>query len=591
MRINWVGWRVLVKSGTMFLILLILTLHPTEAQTTTYKFCYYDDPLNSFPSSCEFASQVKSPVYDCNPVFDGYQCFKVDINSNKDICGLEGKTINDFTLSIDGRCSNPSICMEGPRSRYLENKTSIFPENHFELYCTKDPVTGVGRVTKCNIGTNFNINDPNNMCAPFIQSTNPFTGERPDCSTKTPVDAGALYGIKSVTNNNSMNPDAASSLTKVKEEVIRRTGRDIFNSLGEILRNPNFVSDNPGVAYKSWHKAGRAIDFNQNLKNATNFKVEPEGNKFRIIMQGYNNENVDLTEIMERNGWFRIPANEGVEEWWHYQYHPDNISWENAMFQFWPLPTLLSAFQDVDWVSVSQNCTTGNYSYGNNNDKPCSLTGNFYEDIKPNKPLRKDEKVKEEDFTCENPSTCIEQNIFSQENGRKPRAVFCVDDDAGKGHKFLCPETSKGDPRSGFKLTTLDSYKNLFAPASNRNGALPPASKYLSGIPGKYQGTNLRYCSKLYDLMRTYDVTKITQKETLGYTGILASISQLIFSASAFLFILLIIINGIKYVRSAGDPTELKKAGQGLFNTIAGFLFIVFAGGFIINLIRLLKNM
>lgn len=589
---NWVGWKARAKAGTLFLLLLIFAFHPTPsfsqtASTPIFKFCYYDDPLNSLPSSCEFSSNVRSANYDCSPVFDGYQCFD---NRTTAICGMKGKTLNDLVSSKNGNCNNPSSCIEGGLHYYLTNKTAIFPENHYELYCKRDEKTGEGKLTKCNIGTNGNVNDPNNACVPLIQVTSPFRGERPDCSNTNFVDASSLYGIRS--GNSRMNPKAAESLNRVKQEVIQKTnqatGDSVFGSLAEILRPANWPASKPGVAYKSWHKTGRAIDLNIGFRNSV-FRVEPEGRMFRVFLR---DSNLDLTEILERNGWFRIPAVEGVEEWWHYQYHPDNISWENAIYQVYSsnVGVIESAFPDVDWGSVSQNCTTGNYSYGSSNTKPCSLTGNFYEDVKPKTPKKEGEKVTEEDFTCENPITCIEQNIFSKENGRKPRGIFCVDDDSGKGQKYLCPETSKGDPKAGFRLTYLNSYTNLFSSASNRNGDLPPASRYLSGIPGKYQNTNLRYCVRLYELMKSADVSRTVQKPSLGYLGILTRVSQVIFSASAFLFILLIILNGIKFVRSAGDPTELKKASQGLFNAIAGFLFIVFAGGFIISLIRLLQG-
>jgi hypothetical protein len=73
---------------------------------------------------------------------------------------------------------------------------------------------------------------------------------------------------------------------------------------------------------------------------------------FRLYLKG-----VDITAIFAAHGWNRIPIQGSNPEWWHYEYHPDGISWTSAMLQVWPTATLQAAFPDINWAAIG--CTGG----------------------------------------------------------------------------------------------------------------------------------------------------------------------------------------------------------------------------------------
>ena len=145
-----------------------------------------------------------------------------------------------------------------------------------------------------------------------------------------------------------LNAQAAASFALVRQAVIAQTGQDVLAILADALRAPGFTSDQPGVSYVSWHKAGRAIDLNLGGP----FTLHRDGAMFRVFVGA-----VDLTAIFESHGWSRIPAQGSVAEWWHYEYHPDGIAWESAMAQVWPQSVLAAAFPTIDWATVG--CRTG----------------------------------------------------------------------------------------------------------------------------------------------------------------------------------------------------------------------------------------
>lgn len=144
-----------------------------------------------------------------------------------------------------------------------------------------------------------------------------------------------------------LNQVANISFAKVRAEVVARTGSDPFTVLSDVLRDPAFRTNKPGVLDASWHKTGRAVDIN----TGGPFTVVKEGGGYhRIFFQG-----IDLTAIFLREGWARIPAQGTVLEWWHFEYHPDGISWTSAMLQVWPLDVLQNAYPNINWASVG--CT------------------------------------------------------------------------------------------------------------------------------------------------------------------------------------------------------------------------------------------
>jgi murein DD-endopeptidase MepM/ murein hydrolase activator NlpD len=141
---------------------------------------------------------------------------------------------------------------------------------------------------------------------------------------------------------------AAASFAAVRQEISERTGVDALAILADVLRQPSFSTNKPGVLSTSWHKAGRAVDLN----TGGPFVRVPEGTEFRLYVN-----NVDITAIFEAHGWQRIPVQGDVLEWWHYEYHPDGIAWTSAMLQVWDLPTLQAAFPEIAWETIG--CSGG----------------------------------------------------------------------------------------------------------------------------------------------------------------------------------------------------------------------------------------
>lgn len=144
---------------------------------------------------------------------------------------------------------------------------------------------------------------------------------------------------------------AAVSFAMVRAEILERTGIDALAVLADVLRQPSFTTNKPGVLNASWHKAGRAVDLNQGGP----FVRVAEGRRFRLYVN-----NVDVTAIFEMHGWRRIPVQGDTLEWWHYEWHPDEIAWTSAMLQVWDLPTLRAAFPTIDWGSIG--CADGSNS-------------------------------------------------------------------------------------------------------------------------------------------------------------------------------------------------------------------------------------
>src|SRR3954471_1351311 len=60
-----------------------------------------------------------------------------------------------------------------------------------------------------------------------------------------------------------MHPSVAPHFNKLREIVREGSGRDFLAKCGDILRDPHFTSGKDGVADRSWHKTGRAFDYDQ----------------------------------------------------------------------------------------------------------------------------------------------------------------------------------------------------------------------------------------------------------------------------------------------------------------------------------------
>jgi murein DD-endopeptidase MepM/ murein hydrolase activator NlpD len=161
---------------------------------------------------------------------------------------------------------------------------------------------------------------------------------------------------------------AAASFAEVRQEISDRTGIDALSVLGDVLRAPSFSTNKPGVLQTSWHKAGRAVDLNQGGP----FVRVSEGRIFRLYVN-----NVDITAIFAAHGWQRIPMQGTTLEWWHYEWHPDGIAWTSAMLQIWDVPTLQSAFPEIDWSAIGcaggSNSSTDPYMNPQEREQLCLL--------------------------------------------------------------------------------------------------------------------------------------------------------------------------------------------------------------------------
>jgi len=79
---------------------------------------------------------------------------------------------------------------------------------------------------------------------------------------------------------------------------------------------------------------------------------------------------------------------------------------------------------------------------------------------------------------------------------------------------------------------------------------------------------------------------KYRELDPLSPLGLIRSASTFLYYFAIFYFIVLMLTNAFAYVRSGEDPAALKKIKESLFNTIAGFLFVLLSGGVIVYLIN-----
>ena len=161
-----------------------------------------------------------------------------------------------------------------------------------------------------------------------------------------PCPREALIALPGVANAHGttagmlLSASAAGQFAAARAEIRRQTGRDLLARLADALRAPEFHTTRPGVAFRSWHKAGRAID----LDIGAGWRRVAEGRRWRLFVGV-----VDITAILEQHGWHRIDDRADSPEWWHYEYRTDQLSWAAAMRRVWPLARLRAAFPDIAW--------------------------------------------------------------------------------------------------------------------------------------------------------------------------------------------------------------------------------------------------
>jgi hypothetical protein len=612
MKARGVVKKIISKSSFVFFLIIFFTTPLAYTNTNPICFKYYSDD-NVFPKCEGKKGDEIHDDFDCVIIGNQFHCW--DNKSPANVCGFEGKSINDFILTGNSLCNSPTKCKD--QNIFLENNTSTNTADRFTLFCDRD-ANGVGRVKKCNYyngdpnidaTVDYPYFEGNQAGCSLLEDALPNAPTGPDCSPKNlvninvDVDGDNIKDFQSYSPQPSINrliPEAFNSLESVRSKIIQEAGnqyKDLFAIMGEVLRSPGYTTTNEGVSRTSWHKAGRAIDINQSYgeivrngsKEAYNRGVKiiarPEGKMFRLFVKNYNSEGeeVDITKIFEENGWYRINAYENlttgtyVPEWWHYQYHPDSISWENAMFQVWGNPTesvnLSSLFPEIDWVDVATSCRTGNFL---GSSMTCSLTGNFILDSKP-------KQTDLSDFSCSFPNDCSARNLYSQETTlNNANSIFCIQEgpNENEGQKYLCPRNTPTN-RNG-EFTILNSYNKVLAPSISIY-----ASPYLSEIPPSYINTNLKYCRKLSELYKQIILSRDTQDpQSVTYFGIIRGVVDVLYYGSLFMFLFIMVLNGIRYVNANENSNKLSQAKKGFFNAVAGLLFIIFAGGFLINLIK-----
>jgi hypothetical protein len=157
-----------------------------------------------------------------------------------------------------------------------------------------------------------------------------------------------------------MHPAVAPCFEELRKRVRIESGVDFLARCGDVLRDPDFVSTKDGVANRSWHKTGRAFDYDQsNPALLYQKEIQPDGHvMFRTYLKcvrqdGQQGESrrvldyrgiafigyvLDFTRVAAECGFHRIPAWSGWEshyirrEFWHYQ-KDDGLTWEAAMQQ------------------------------------------------------------------------------------------------------------------------------------------------------------------------------------------------------------------------------------------------------------------
>lgn len=156
----------------------------------------------------------------------------------------------------------------------------------------------------------------------------------------------------------------------LRQLVKEKTGHDFLAVCGDLLRSKDYQSSKKGVANRSWHKTGRAFDYNQDDKNYVLVPEQQNGRTFfrtylrcsdglgdvvlsaipgtRIWQSGKlvappSGKFFDFTNAAFDFGFSRIPAwrswhlGEGYStemEFWHYQCD-EGMTWQEAMDYFY----------------------------------------------------------------------------------------------------------------------------------------------------------------------------------------------------------------------------------------------------------------
>jgi len=178
-------------------------------------------------------------------------------------------------------------------------------------------------------------------------------------------------------------------LQKVVDTVKSLSGVDIGTKFGDTTRRLNMTTTKVGADNISWHKTGRAVDFNQGLKWVIAENPDGEDMYFRIYLlktndttssydttfvkdqdkfhvnpygnSVYNKNFIDVTAILEENGFARIKAHKGWEntynkrEWWHYEKR-DNLSMYEALKQVYTEEEIVNGYKGMIALNKESTC-------------------------------------------------------------------------------------------------------------------------------------------------------------------------------------------------------------------------------------------
>lgn len=183
---------------------------------------------------------------------------------------------------------------------------------------------------------------------------------------------------------------------------------------------------------------------------------------------------------------------------------------------------------------------------------------------------------------CNNFPGCYSQN--------SSKTYSYVQDGVAKtGYLYCVPSTDSYDQDSGMKMVcqaksdgSRFSYTEIFIPASLTGGVV-------NFEPKNWQITNIGADNCSYIQSFDEDINIKLNSPNLEKTSpgqVIKSISDVLYYFSIFFFIILMLTNAFAYVRSGEDPAKLKEIKASIFNTIAGFLFVILSGSLIINLIQ-----
>ena len=178
-----------------------------------------------------------------------------------------------------------------------------------------------------------------------------------------------LLKVNTIAGDARMHEEIAPRFDALRKAVLDASGVDFLAHCGDVLRPASFQSKKDGVANRSWHKTGRAFDYDQSSKALvivsefvggkqyfrTYLKcARQDGSQGTMIavrdMRGYTVRAylVDFTNLAAAHGFKRIPAWNGWQshynrrEFWHYQ-KDDGLTWDAAMQQIKSQPAAPTA--------------------------------------------------------------------------------------------------------------------------------------------------------------------------------------------------------------------------------------------------------